>query len=152
MNVYNNVMGAPDPEPHTGRGLISRQYVIRRRLLYDALKQGGLERQADGAPTYRVLQDSSNDWEAHGRLRSVVQTSLGCHMTEKEGFGPYFGIFSLNSIFCFDPEGGMVRIVISMGAGQLKAYSRAEGTVRWKLSQDDYLRPVEYARGQAGSE
>ena len=146
LNVYKNVTGAPDPETNTGRGIISRQYVMRRRLMFDGLKQGGLERQADDAPTYRVLMDSSRDWGAYGRLRSVVETCLGCHMTEKDGFMPYIGVFSLNSTFCFNPDGGMGGIVMPMGAGEVKTYSRAERTARWKLGQEDYMRLVEYAR------
>lgn len=151
LNVYKNVTGAPDPQTNTGRGMICRQYVIRRRLLFDGLKQGGLERQRDDAPTYRVLLDSPRDWGAYGRQRSVVQTCLGCHMTEKGGFMNYVGVFSLNSIFCFVADRGMPGIVIPMGDGEIKSYSRAERTARWKLGQEDYLRLVEYARGAVGS-
>jgi hypothetical protein len=147
VNVYKNVTGAPDPQTNTGCGLICRQYVVRRRLLFDGLKQGGLERQPDDAPTYRVLLDSHRDWGFFGRKRSVVQTCLGCHMTEKERAMNYVGVFSLNSIFCFVAERGMPGIVIPMGSGEIRAYSRAERTARWKLGQEDYLRLVEYARG-----
>ncbi|MCY2994292.1 MAG: hypothetical protein NTY19_41430 [Planctomycetota bacterium] len=38
------------------------QYVVRRRLLFDDLKQGRLERVADDAPTYRVLLNGAKDW------------------------------------------------------------------------------------------
>lgn len=143
VNVYKNVTGAPDPQTNTGRGLISRQYVVRRRLLFDGLKQGGLERQPDDAPAYRVLLDSPRDWGAFGRQRSVVQTCLACHMYERDRVG----VLSLNSIFCFIADRGMPGIVIPMGAGPVQTYSRAQRTVRWKLGQEDYLRLVEYARG-----
>lgn len=145
VNVYRNVTGAPDPPTNAGRGLSFRQYVARRRLLFDGLKQGGLERQPDDAPTYRVLLDSPRDWGAFGRQRSVVQTCLACHMHERDRVG----VRSLNSIFCFVAERGMPGIVIPMGAGATKVYSRAERTVRWKLSQEDYLRLAEYVRGEA---
>jgi hypothetical protein len=69
-------------------------------------------------------------------------------MTEKDGAMKYLGLFSLNLIFCFVAERGVPGIVIPMGSGDIKAYSRAERTVRWKLSQEDYLRLVEYARGE----
>ena len=39
--VYKNVDGSPDPQTNTGRGLNATQYVVRRRLLFDGLKQGG---------------------------------------------------------------------------------------------------------------
>ncbi|MFA6563001.1 MAG: hypothetical protein WCV00_13910 [Verrucomicrobiia bacterium] len=142
LSVYKNVDGAPDPQTNTGRGWIVRQYVARRRLLFDGLKQGGLERVPDDAPSYRVLLNSPKDWGEFGRQQSVVQTCLHCHMHERERVG----VHSLNSISCHVPEHGMPGIVIPMGAGDIKTYSRAERTVRWKLGQEDYLRLVEYAR------
>jgi hypothetical protein len=33
-------------------------------------------------------------------------------------------------------------------SGEIRTYSRADRTVRWKLGQEDYLRLVEYARGE----
>jgi hypothetical protein len=141
--VYRNVDGAADPESNTGRGLTARQYVARRRLLFDGLKQGGLERQPDDAPTYRVLLTADKDWGAFGRQQSVVQTCLHCHMYDSDRVG----VFSINSIFCHVPERGMPGIVIAMGSGDIRTYSRAERTARWKLGQEDYLRLVEYARG-----
>jgi hypothetical protein len=59
-------------------------------------------------------------------------------MTEKKGAINYTGVFSLNSIFCFVAERGMPGLVIPLGSGDVKAYSRAERTVRWKLGQEDY--------------
>jgi hypothetical protein len=144
VSVYKNVTGAPDPQTNTNRGLIVRQYVVRRRLLFDGLKEGGLERAADDAPTYRVLMESPRDWGAFGRQRSVVHTCLGCHMYERDGVG----VHSLMSIFCHVPERGMPGIVIPMGSGEIRTYSRAERTIRWKLGQEDYLRLVEYARSE----
>jgi len=143
VSVYKNVDGAPDPQTNTGRGWIVRQYVARRRLLFDGLKQGGLERGADDAATYRVLLNSPKDWGEFGRQQSVVQTCLHCHMHELDRVG----VHSLNSISCHVPERGMPGVVIAMGSGDIRTYSRAERTVRWKLGQEDYLRLVEYARG-----
>ncbi|MFA6543755.1 MAG: hypothetical protein WCS99_04970 [Limisphaerales bacterium] len=146
--VYRNVDGAADPQSNTGRGLVARQYVARRRLLFDGLKQGGLERQPDDAPTYRVLMTAGKDWGSFGRQQSVVQTCLHCHMYDRNRVG----VFSINSISCYVPERGMPGIVIAMGSGDIRTYSRAERTVRWKLGQEDYLRLVEYAHiGPASS-
>ncbi len=139
--VYKNVDGAADPQTNTGRGANAAQYVVRRRLLFDGLKQGGLERVADDAPAYRVLLTSPKDWGAFGRQQSVVQTCLHCHM-----YGDGGGVHSLNSISCHIPERGMPGVVIPMGSGDIRTYSRAQRTVRWKLGQEDYLRLVEYSR------
>ncbi|MEK7677559.1 MAG: hypothetical protein AAB676_17155 [Verrucomicrobiota bacterium] len=147
VSVYKNVDGAPDPQTNTGRGLIARQYVARRRLLFDGLKEGGLERAADDAPTYRVLMNSPKDWGEFGRQQSVAQTCLHCHMYDRDRAG----VHSLNSISCYVPEHGMPGVVIAMGSGDIRTYSRAERTVRWKLGQEDYLRLVEYARSRSMS-
>ena len=118
--VYENVKGIPDPQTNTGRGLNARQYVVRRRLLFDAFKQGGLDRNADEARTYRTLVNECRDWGAFGRQQSVVQTCLHCHMYWKEKVG----IFSLNSTSCYlahQTQG----VVIPMGSGPIRTYSRA---------------------------
>ena len=116
--------------------------VARRRLLFDRLKQGGLERVADEAPTLRTLLTLPNDWGAFGHQQSVAQSCLHCHMHERDRVG----VHSLNSISCHVPERGMPGVVIPMGSGEIRTYSRAQRTVRWKLGQEDYLRLVEYAR------
>lgn len=146
--VYRNVDGADDPLTNTGRGLNARRYVFRRRLLFDGLKQGGLQRIADDAPTYRVLMNTSRDWGAFGRQQSVVQTCVHCHMYDRDRVG----VHSLNSISCFVAERGMPGIIIPMGSGEVHTYSRGQRTIRWKLGQEDYLRLVEYARAEGGGE
>jgi len=141
--VYKNVDGSPDPLTNTGRGLNATQYVVRRRMLLDGLKQGGLDRPADDAPTYRTLVNGSRDWGAFGRQQSVVQTCLHCHMFDKWKVG----VYSLNSTSCHAPN-QQPGIVIPMGSGPTRTCSRAQRTARWKTRQEDYLRLVEYARNQ----
>lgn len=148
LSLYKNVDGADDPLTNSGRGVNFAQYVVRRRLLLDDLKYGGLERVADDAATYRVLLTSPRDWGEFGRQQSVVQTCLHCHMHERDRVG----VHSLNSISCHVPEHGMSGVVIPMGSDEIRTYSRAERTARWKLGQEDYLRLVEYARGDWGDE
>ena len=144
VSVYKNVDGTPDPQTNTGRGLNAAQYVVRRRLLFDGLKQGGLERVADNAPSYRVLANGSRDWGAFGRQQSVVQTCLHCHMYFREKVG----VYSLNSTSCYVPDRGMPGVVIPLGSGPIRTLSRAERTARWKMGEEDYLRLIEYARGE----
>lgn len=142
VSVYRNVDGAPDPLSNTGRGMICREYIARRRLLFDNVKYGGLTRQPDDAPTYRALLNGIQDWGISARQHSAVQSCLACHMYEKDRVG----VFSLNTIFCFAPGRGMPGIVIPMGSGPIKTRSRAERVSRWKSGREDYLRLVEYAR------
>lgn len=144
-SVYKNVEGRDDPQTNSGRGVNFGQYVARRRLLFDGLKQGGMERQADDLSAYRTLLTAPGDWGAFGRQQSVVQSCLHCHMHERERVG----VHSLNSISCYVPEHGMPGIVIPTGSGEVSTYSRADRTVRWKVGQEEYLRLVEYARDES---
>jgi hypothetical protein len=143
VSVYKNVTGTPDPATNTGLGLIGRVYAAQRRLLFDNLKQGGLARVPDDAPTYQVLLSGSKDWGHFGRQQSVVQTCVHCHMHWKEKTG----VFTLLSIFCFAPNGSMPGIVIPMGYGDIPTLPRSQRIAHWKQRQEDYLRLVEYARG-----
>jgi len=142
VSVYKNVDGTPDPETNTGLGLIGRVYGTQRRLLFDNLTHGGLARAPDNAPTYQVLLSGHEDWGHFGRQQSVIQTCMHCHMHWKWKTG----VFSLNSIFSFVPDGGMPGIVIPMGFGDILPLPRAQRIARWKQRQEDYLRLVEYAR------
>ena len=142
VSVYKNVDGTPDPETNTGLGLIGRVYGAKRHLLFDKLKHGGLTRAPDNAPTYQVLLSGHDDWGVWGRQQSVVQTCVHCHLHWKWKTG----VFSLNSIFSFVPDGGMPGIVIPMGFGDVQPYPRPQRIARWKQRQEDYLRLVEYAR------
>ncbi len=142
VSVFKNVDGTPDPETNTGLGLIGRVYGVQRRLLFDNLKQGGLARAPDNAPTYLVLLSGYKDWGFWGRQQSVAQSCMHCHMHWKWKTG----VFSLNSIFSFAPNGGMPGIVIPMGFGDIETYPRPQRIARWKQRQEDYLRLLEYAR------
>jgi len=142
VSVYKNVDGTPDPETNTGLGLIGRVYGAKRRLFFDNLKHGGLARAPDNAPTYQVLLSGHDDWGSWGRQQSVVQTCVHCHMHWKWKTG----VFSLNSVFSFVPDGGMPGIVIPMGFGDVRPLPRPQRIARWKQRQEDYLRLVEYAR------
>ena len=148
LSVYKNVDGTPDPETNTGLGLIGRVYGAKRRLLFDNLKHGGLARAPDDAPTYQVLLSGHQDWGHLGRQQSVVQTCVHCHMHWKWKTG----VFSLNSIFSFIPDGGMPGIVIPMGFGEIRPLPRPQRIARWKQRQEDYLRLVEYARADDQSD
>jgi len=142
VSVYKNVDGTSDPETNTGLGLIGRVYGVQRRLLFDGLKHGGLARAPDNAPTYQVLLSGYEDWGHFGRQQSVIQTCVHCHMHWRWKTG----VFSLNTIFSFVPDGGIPGIVIPMGFGDIKPYPRSQRIARWKQRQEDYLRLVEYAR------
>jgi hypothetical protein len=126
----------------------AHEYILRRRLLFDQLKQGGLEREPDDLPQYRViLQEGlagARDWGRYARQQSVVQQCMHCHM-----FGGEAGVYSLNSLT--SSSQGLTSlpiqgVAIPMGSGRVRPYPRGQREARWKVTQEDYLRLVEYAR------
>lgn len=91
---------------------------------------------------YQVLLSGYKDGGHFGRQQTVAQTCLHCHMH----WDWKTGVFSLNSIFCFAPNGGMPGIVIPMGYGEIQPHPQPQRIARWKQRQEDYVRLVEYAR------
>jgi hypothetical protein len=148
LRIYKNVDGSADPTTNTGRGMNVYLYVTRRRLLFDDLKQGGLEREPDDLPQYRVfLQEGvagAQDWGRYGRQQTVAQTCLHCHMFEKKSVGLYSLLGHTQGVPI--QNRGLQGIAVPMGSGPVRTYPRGEREARWKLGQEDYLRLVEFAR------
>jgi hypothetical protein len=149
LRVYKNVDGSPDPTTNTGRGMNIAEYVARRRLLFAGLKHGGLEREPDDLPQYRViLQEGvagSRDWGRYGRQQTVAQQCLHCHMFRKDQVGVYslYGhVTNVPGLELPAKQG----VGIPLGSGHVRPYARGQREARWKVGQEDYLRLVEYAR------
>jgi hypothetical protein len=81
LRVFCNVDGGRVPPTNTGIGMNVSEYTLKRRLLFDGLKQGGLEREPDNQPIYRVIfqPDNAPDWGDVGRTLTLVQDCRRCH-------------------------------------------------------------------------
>lgn len=81
LRVFANVDGGPQPPTNTGIGMNVSEYMLRRRLLFDDLKYGGLAREPDDQPIYRVIFQSATapDWGDLGRSRTLAQDCRLCH-------------------------------------------------------------------------
>src|SRR5262249_61926645 len=75
LRTFRNVDGKPEPPTNTGVGMNVSEYLLKRRLLFDELKQGGLERTPDDKPIYRVILQVPNapDWGSGGRSLALGQ-------------------------------------------------------------------------------
>lgn len=62
--TFRNVDGGATPATNTGVGMHIREYTLKRRLLFDNLRHGGLVREPDDQPLYRVIFQPaySPDW------------------------------------------------------------------------------------------
>src|SRR5690606_25692134 len=66
LRVYANIDGSSQPPMNTGVGMNVLDYRLKRRLLFDGLQHGGLEREPEDEGAYRVAIDGSKqtapDW------------------------------------------------------------------------------------------
>jgi hypothetical protein len=147
LRIYKNVDGGRDPQTNTGRGMNVLLYVTRRRLLFDHLQCGGLEREPDDLPMYRVFlqgPDGQGDWGRYGLQQSAAQSCVHCHLFSEKTLG----VYSLGGVS--NSGGSLENLPIQGVAIPLNVatvhYLRGERESRWKLGQEDYLRLVELAR------
>ena len=86
LRVYLNVDGTDTPATNTGVGMNVLDYRMKRRLLFDGLKSGGLEREPEGEPQFRVAIDGSKptapDWGFAGKS-VLFQQCADCHLGQK---------------------------------------------------------------------
>jgi hypothetical protein len=147
LRIYKNVDGARDLQTNTGRGMNVLLYVTRRRLLFDHLQRGGLEREPDDMPMYRVFLQGpggQGDWGRYGLQESAAQNCVHCHMFSEKTLGVYSfgGVFNAGGSIENLPIQG---VAIPLNVATVH-YLRGERESRWKLGQEDYLRLVELAR------
>ena len=81
--VFKNATGTPDPETNMGNGVNAIKYTLKRRLaLADSgMQHGGLHREPDDLPVYRVLfeNEAAPDWGSRGRYTKLVADCRACH-------------------------------------------------------------------------
>jgi hypothetical protein len=81
LRVFLNVDGSAEPATNTGVGMNVSEFTLKRRLLFDNLKYGGLAREPDDQPIYRVIFQPENapDWGDTGRTLSLARDCRRCH-------------------------------------------------------------------------
>lgn len=81
LRVFRNTDGTAKPPTNTEVGMNVSELTLKRRLLFDGVKQGGLEREPDDQPIYRVIfqPDNAPDWGDIGRTLSLKQDCRRCH-------------------------------------------------------------------------
>jgi hypothetical protein len=141
MRTFRNVDGKPEPPTNTGVGMNVSEYILKRRLLFDGLKLGGLERTPDNKPIYRVIFQvpDAPDWGSGGRSLSLVQDCRRCH-TGGDQIGVET-IFSLVHGGGFD-SGATLGVSRPLAAGMPSP--RGPRAVLWKTRHETYRRLLEY--------
>lgn len=144
FRVFLNLDGSSQPETNTGVGINVLDYRLKRHLLFDGLKSGGLEREPEEEPQYRVaiggLKATAPDWGFDGK-KVLFQQCADCHMSPKL---ERLGVASIPSITHsggFD-AGAMMGISRPVSPDQIDA--RAKRVARFKSRHESYRRLLEH--------
>lgn len=141
MRTFRNIDGKPEPPTNTTVGMNIYEYLLKRRLLFDGLKYGGLERTPDDHPIYRVifLGPKAPDWGENGRSLTLMQDCRRCHT----GSGRY-GVYTMPSLVHqggFD-AGAQMGASTALPAGAQSP--RGPRAALWKTRHESYRRLLEY--------
>ena len=144
--IYRNVTGESTPDTNTGLGMHVMEYTMKRRLLFDGLKQGGLHREDVGEPLYRVIiqPEDGPDWGTD-RRKVLFQQCVDCHMSPR---ARRIGVHSVMSLVNMGGFGVGAQLGISHPLDPTDADTRAERVVRWKRQHETYRRLLEALESQ----
>ena len=98
FRVFRNIDGGSEPPTNTGVGINVLDYRLKRHLLFDRQRVGGLEREPEGMPQYRVavdgLKGTAPDW-GFADKSVLFQQCVDCHMSRRND---RLGVASIPSI------------------------------------------------------
>lgn len=86
FRVFRNIDGTSEPPTNTGAGINILDYRLKRHLLFDNQRAGGLERDPEGMPQCRVaidgLKATAPDW-GFADKSVLFQQCVDCHMSRR---------------------------------------------------------------------
>jgi len=140
LAVYKSVNGESDPTTNTNYGVNVEKFTLKRRLAFDGMKNGGLEREPDHLPVYRILFESENavDWGPRGRFFELANDCRLCHA----GSG-LTGVHTIPSLVNSGSSDSAAQpgIVHTIPADAVSPHPAR--TVKWKSSDETYRRLLE---------
>lgn len=139
LRTFKNATGEPDTDTHSGKGMNVYEYLLRRRLLFDGLRNGGLEREPNDLPQYRLVFQGpkSPDWGPKGRQETVGAQCVSCHTGQGQGV---YSLVTLINQGGFD-AGAMLGVAHPLKPGE--ASPHALRATRWKRRDETYRRLLE---------
>jgi len=143
--TFRNVDGASEPRTNTGFGMHIMEYTLKRRLLFDNLDRGGLEREPDDAPLYRIIFQprGAPDWGTDQR-KTLFQQCADCHMTPK---ADRLGVHSMPSIVHMGGFDAGAQLGIVHPLSPKESHVRGRRVARWKSQHETYRRLLESLEG-----
>ena len=141
--IFKNTRGIANPETNLGNGVNAAKYTLKRRLALtdDGMRQGGLHREPDDLPVYRVLfeNEAARDWGSRGRYFKLTADCRSCHsgagQTGLQLIGSIVNTASVDS-------GAALGVSHTLPAGSPSPHPAR--TVKWKSTEETYRRLVEF--------
>ena len=142
LRTFPSVDLSDQPETNTGLGMNVYEYTLRRRLLLDHLRQGGLVREPDEMPQYRVIFQLRNspDWGPDGRV-TLFEQCIRCHVGTRYERPGVHSILSIINSGGFD-AGAQLGVAVPLEPE--RSDLRARRTARWKERDETFRRLLEY--------
>lgn len=141
--IFKNTHGESDPNTNLGNGVNAIKYTLKRRLALASggMHHGGLHREPDDLPVYRVLfeNEAAPDWGPRGRYTKLAADCRSCHsgagQTGIQMIGSMVNTASIDS-------GAALGVSHTLPAGAPSPHPAR--TVKWKTAEETYRRLVEY--------
>jgi hypothetical protein len=141
--IFKRVDGIADPATNMLNGVNAAKYTLKRRLaLADGgMQHGGLQREPDDLPVYRVLFESDlvRDWGSRGRYYPLTADCRSCHsgagQTGVQMIGSVINTASIDS-------GAALGVSHTLPASAPSPHPAR--TVKWKTAEETYRRLVDF--------
>ena len=141
--IFKHADGVDDPTTNLGNGVNAAKYTLKRRLAFaeGGMQHGGLHREPDDLPVYRVLfeNETAKDWGGRGRYFQLTADCRACHsgirQTGTQMIGSVINTASVDS-------GAAMGVSHTLPAGAPSPHPAR--TVKWKTADETYRRLVEF--------
>jgi hypothetical protein len=141
--IFKKTDGLDDPKTNLGNGVNAAKYTLKRRLALaeGGMRHGGLQREPDDLPVYRVLfeNEAARDWGSRGRYFRLTEDCRACH----SGAGQA-GIQMIGSVVntASVDSGAALGVSHTLPAGAPSPHPAR--TVKWKTTEETYRRLLEF--------
>jgi hypothetical protein len=142
LRTFPSVDGSDGADTNTGLGMNVMEYTLKRSLLFDNLKHGGLHREPDDLGLYRVIiqPDTAPDWGTVKR-KVLHQQCADCHTSPK---GDRTGVHSMPSIVHMGGFGVGAQVGIVHPLTGKQSDLRGKRAARWKTQHETYRRMLDH--------
>ncbi len=141
--VFKSGSVTEDPGTNLGNGVNGIKYTLKRRLALaeGGMQHGGLHREPDDLPVYRVLfeNEEAPDWGSRGRYTQLTADCRRCHSGSRQA-----GVQTIGSLVnsASVDSGAALGVSHTLPAGAPSPHPAR--TVKWKTAEETYRRLVEF--------